>query len=100
MAREDIDVVLLGVDGLGRQGLSVIQPIKSARPQVEIIIINDSGQIDLSIEGMKLGAFDDFLIPVDIVSLVTRIKEAGQKNIAKKYTVSHGNHMKTKGEAK
>lgn len=33
-------------------------------------------RIDLSIEGMDLGAFDDFLIPIDIDSLAKRIREA------------------------
>jgi hypothetical protein len=32
--------------------------------------------MDLSIEGMDLGAFDDFLIPIEIDSLAQRIREA------------------------
>jgi PleD family two-component response regulator len=32
--------------------------------------------MDLSIEGMELGAFDDFLVPLDIDSLAMRIREA------------------------
>jgi len=35
---------------------------------------NDS----LSIEGMKLGIFDDFLMPLDLDSLISRIREAYQ----------------------
>jgi len=73
---KDIDVVLLGLDGLGREGLALIRTIKVISPPTEIILINDALQMDLSIEGMKLGAFDDFLIPLDIDSLVIRIHEA------------------------
>jgi DNA-binding response OmpR family regulator len=76
VAKEKIDTVLLGVDGLGRKGLALIRPIKIVSPSTEIIIINDSSHMDLSIEGMELGAFDDFLIPLDIDSLATRIREA------------------------
>jgi DNA-binding NtrC family response regulator len=76
VAKEKIDTVLLGVDGLGRKGLALIQPIKAVSPATEIIIINDSTHMDLSIEGMELGAFDDFLVPLDIDSLVMRIREA------------------------
>ena len=76
VAKEKIDAVLLGVDGLGREGLALIRPIKTIRPSAEIIIINDAGHMDLSIEGMELGAFDDFLIPLDIDSLARRIREA------------------------
>ena len=75
-AKEKIDVVLLGVDGLGMKGLSLIRPLNTISPMTEIIIINDSNHMDLSIEGMDLGAFDDFLIPLDIDSLAKRIREA------------------------
>jgi len=76
VAKEKIDTVLLGVDGLGREGLALIRPIKTISPRTEIIIINDSSRMDLSIEGMELGAFDDFLVPLDIDSLARRIREA------------------------
>jgi DNA-binding NtrC family response regulator len=81
VVKEKIDVVLLGVDGLGMEGLALIRPIKTVSPLTEIIIINDFNHMDLSIEGMDLGAFDDFLIPLDIDSLTKRIREAAvQKN--------------------
>lgn len=76
MASEQIDTVLLGVDGLGRDGLALIEPIKRISPTTEIIIINDPNQVELSIEGMDRGAFDDFLIPLDIDLLVERIRES------------------------
>ena len=80
-AKEKIDVVLLGVDGLGMEGLALIRPLKTISPGIEIIILNDANHIELSIEGMDLGAFDDFLIPLDIDSLAKRIHEAaGRKN--------------------
>ena len=79
VAKEKIDVVLLGVDGLGMEGLALIRPLKTVSPGTEIIIINDSNHMDLSIEGMELGAFDDFLIPLDIDSLASRIREAASR---------------------
>jgi DNA-binding response OmpR family regulator len=76
IAQERIDAVLLGIDGLGREGLSLIRPIKAIRPATEIIIINDASHMELSIDGMELGAFDDFLNPLDIKSLSRRLREA------------------------
>jgi DNA-binding NtrC family response regulator len=81
--KEKIDVVLLGVDGLGREGLTLIRPIKTAREGIEVIIINDARHMDLSIEAMELGAFDDFLIPLDIESLAARIRDAVHRNNGK-----------------
>jgi DNA-binding NtrC family response regulator len=76
VAKQHIDVVLLGVDGLGKNGLALIGPIKSCNPTAEVIIINDSNHMDLSIAGMEMGAFDDFLIPLDLDALTNRIREA------------------------
>lgn len=84
IAKEKIDTVLLGVDGLGRAGLALIRPIKNISPLTEVIIINDSSHMDLSIEGMELGAFDDFLIPLDIHLLATRIREAAVRKNGKR----------------
>ena len=80
ITKEKIDTVLLGVDGLGREGLALIRPIQIASPVTKIIILNDSSHMELSIEGMELGAFDDFLIPLDIDSLAARIREAALTN--------------------
>jgi hypothetical protein len=41
-----------------------------------LITINYGDQIALSIEGMKLGIFDDFLMPLDLDSLISRIRES------------------------
>lgn len=83
IAGEHIDMVLLGVDGLGRDGLALIQPIKKISPFTKIIIINEPNQMELSIEGMDQGAFDDFLIPLDIDLLVERIRESASMNTDK-----------------
>jgi len=92
IAKEKIDTVLLGVDGLGREGLALIRPIKTISPSTEIIIINDSSHMDLSIEGMELGAFDDFMIPLDIDSLATRIREAAMRKNGKQDRPTPGQH--------
>jgi len=73
-----IDVVLLSLNDLKKEGLALIKMIKKMRPAIRIITINNGEQISLSIEGMKLGAFDDFLMPLDLDSLISRIYEAYQ----------------------
>lgn len=78
IAQESIDFILLGVDGLGRKGLDLIPRIQAARPKTKIIILNDANSMELSIEGMKRGAFDEFLVPLDIDLLATRIHEAAK----------------------
>jgi DNA-binding NtrC family response regulator len=77
--RKNVDVVLLGLKDLKKEGLMILKELKNIRPLTEVITINRSDQITLSIEGMKLGAFDDFIVPFDLESLVRRIREAHQK---------------------
>ncbi|MFH1243555.1 MAG: response regulator [Pseudomonadota bacterium] len=76
LERKKIDVVLLGLNGLKRQGLLLLERIKKIRPLTEVIIINTSEYLSLSIEGMKLGAFDDVFLPLNMDSLAERIQEA------------------------
>lgn len=74
--KHKIDVVLLSLSGLKEEGLSLLRQIKTLNPLTEVILLNGSAQVSLSIEGMKLGAFDDFFVPFDVKKLVDRIKEA------------------------
>jgi len=76
MQRKDIDVVLLGLRGLKHRGLSMLKAIKEARPLVEVILLIPSEELSLSIEGMKLGAFDDLMVPFDLETLLERIQAA------------------------
>lgn len=80
VSEQKIDVVLLGIDGLGMEGLALIRPIKAGRPTTEIIVINDAGHMELSIKAMELGTFDDFLIPLDIESIASRIRDAAARH--------------------
>ena len=45
-----------------------------------------AGHLSLSIEGMRLGAFDDLLMPFDIETLLSRIKAADQHRQNQKKT--------------
>jgi len=88
--REKIDVVLLGLKGLKQRGLSLLTSIKRMRPSTEVILMLPAGHLSLSIEGMRLGAFDDLLMPFDIETLLSRIKAADQhKQNQKKVKKSH-----------
>ena len=76
--RSNIDVVLLSLNDFQKESMALIKMIKKMRPAIQVITISSGEQISLSIEGMKLGVFDDFLIPLDLDSLISRIQEAFQ----------------------
>ena len=74
----NIDVVLLGGKGVRLRGLQFLKFIRESQPLTEVILmtpLNDHS-LFVSIEAMKLGAFDDLLVPFDIKTLFTRIHAA------------------------
>ncbi len=76
-----IDVVLLGGKRLGQSGLEFLKFIKKNRPLIEVILMTPVNEHSLfiSMEAMKLGAFDDLLAPFDMETLHNRIREAGRR---------------------
>lgn len=86
----NIDVVLLGLEGFRHQGLELLKAIKQIRPEVEVILLNPSEALPVSIQGMKLGAFDDLWIPLDMETLLTRVEEAYQHRMKGKTGKENG----------
>lgn len=84
LARKNPDVVIIGLKRFGREGLSLLQYCKSRRPLTEVVVVVGRDQVPLSIEAMKLGAFDDVQMPLDMNALVDVIKKAGEKRTARK----------------
>lgn len=76
--KEKVDVVLLGLKDLRHRGLSLLETIKKIRPATAVILMLSAEQLSLSIEGMRMGAFDDLLIPFKIETLLSRISAACQ----------------------
>ena len=77
--RSNIDVTLLGLTSLKQEGIAILKAVKKIRPLTEVITISGADQVTLSIEGMKRGAFDDFIGPFTIDSLAGRIRDACSK---------------------
>jgi DNA-binding NtrC family response regulator len=76
LAATSIRVVILGLGGMRRNGISIMRRLRKQYPDVSVITINSYQQLDLSIEAMHLGAYDDFLIPFDLDGLISCIRKA------------------------
>jgi DNA-binding NtrC family response regulator len=76
LGRALIDVILLNLIELKRYGIVLLKKIRKS--SVPVITINSGNQLALSIEGMKLGAFDDFLMPLNLDALLEKIHEASK----------------------
>ena len=79
LGRDAVDVVLLGLSGMGRQGLALLRQIRTGWPTVQVITLNESQQIELSIEAMKMGAFADLMPPFDLDALCDSVRAAARR---------------------
>lgn len=73
----EFDVVLLDVlmPG-GMDGIAVLKEIKQLKPATEVIMLTGNASVQTGVEGMRLGAFDYMLKPVNLEDLYLRLNEA------------------------
>nr|HID60126.1 response regulator [Desulfobacterales bacterium] len=69
-------VVVLDVMMPGLSGLDVLRRIRTQYPQVQVILLTGHGSTREGIEGMRLGAFDYLMKPIDIEELIEKIRNA------------------------
>lgn len=76
LRENDFDVVLLDVLMPGIDGIAVLKEIKKIKPLTEVIMLTGNASVETGIEGMRIGAFDYLLKPVDLDNLYLCLKEA------------------------
>jgi DNA-binding NtrC family response regulator len=74
-----IDVVVLDVRMPDLDGIEATREIKKSYPLVEVILLTGHASMEASLEGMKIGAFDYLLKPVNLDELVYKIEDAHRK---------------------
>ena len=78
MVEKTFEVVILDVMMPGLGGLEVLKQIRSAYPNTQVILLTGHGATKEGIEGMRLGAFDYLIKPVDIEEMLEKMKEAAR----------------------
>ena len=77
-----IDVTLLALKAAGTGGIETLRRIKQKHPLVEVIVLTGENTVHTAIEGMKQGAFDYAIQPLDMDELILKISTAKQKKRA------------------
>jgi two-component system, NtrC family, response regulator AtoC len=75
LSHTPVGVVLLGLKEFKGSGIAILRMIREQFPQIKVITINTGERLDLSIEAMRLGVLDDFMIPFDVEELMARIRK-------------------------
>ena len=81
MAREAFDVVVLDVKMPGMDGIETLRELKKKNPLTEVILLTGHASVESGIEGMKLGAFDYLMKPVNIDELLGRVRQAYERKM-------------------
>lgn len=74
LSRNEIDIMILDIRLPEKDGLEVLQDVKTAHPATEIIMITGHGDSDTVLKCMKLGAFDFFHKPIRLLEIRTAIE--------------------------
>ena len=73
------DVVILDLRIPGMDGLEILKNIKIFDPTIEVLILTGHGDVESVAEGMKNGAFEYIMKPIDIDELTSKIDVAKNK---------------------
>jgi len=82
LGKGGVDVVVLDVKMPGMDGVEVLKRVKQEHPLVEVIMLTGHGSVESAVDGLKLGAFDYVMKPVEIPVLLEKIEEACGKRRA------------------
>ena len=80
LANESFDVAILDLMMPGLNGLDTLKQIKAIDNALPVILLTGHGSTKDGMEGMRIGAFDFLMKPLDINELLEKIKSAVNKS--------------------
>jgi len=76
LAKESFDIAILDLMMPGLSGLDTLRQIKDIDKNLPVIMLTGHGSTKDGMEGMRMGAFDFLMKPLDINELLEKIKLA------------------------
>jgi DNA-binding NtrC family response regulator len=87
LQQNPVDVVVLDVRMKGMDGVETLRTIKSAQPLIEVIMLTGHASLEIAREGMRLGAFDYLMKPIDLDELLYKLEDAYQKKTIQQHKI-------------
>jgi DNA-binding NtrC family response regulator len=85
--RVHFDVVVLDMMMPGLSGIEVLERLKSADPESEVLLLTGEGTIETAVQAMRLGAYDFLTKPFSLADLESRIDKAYEHGQLRKENV-------------
>jgi two-component system OmpR family response regulator len=98
--KESFDAVVLDLAMPGMDGIETLKALRDHDPDLQIILLTGHATLQKGVEAMKLGAMDFLEKPVDLNTLLDKVREARSKSVAveqKKTDQIIQDILKTKG---
>lgn len=73
---EEVDIIILDLKMPGISGLDLLRTIRHEKNNIPVILLTGHGETKDGIQGMKLGAFEYLMKPIEIDMLLQKIGEA------------------------
>lgn len=77
----DFDVAILDLMMPGIDGIETLRQIKLRRPLIEVIMLTGHGSVETGVEGMRLGAFDYAMKPIEVSELLEKVADAYERKL-------------------
>ena len=82
LRREEPDVLLTDIRMPGRDGLELLEEIRSKRPKLPVIVMTAHSDLDSAVAAYQGGAFEYLPKPFDIDQAVDLVRRAAQQRVA------------------
>ncbi len=81
LKQKNIHVVILDVKMPGMDGIETLKEIKRQFPLVEVIMLTGHATVESAIDGLKSGATDYLMKPIEVDDLLQKALEAFEKRL-------------------
>lgn len=77
----NFDVVLLDVRMPDLDGIETLGLMKTIKPLLEVVMLTGHASVESGVEGMRLGAFDYLLKPIELDPLLEKLSDAYERKV-------------------